>query len=177
MTDDQTTVSIAPQAIIKRKRSRWVLLLVVVIILIAGLAGRYYVLNKKSDKQADTSMTTDQFAQYQQAQSLAASVENTDPITKAIQLTGAASLMAQAGQQQKSLDYYLEAQKVVDENNLRQTAALDYSEQIADTYAKLGDKTKSRQYYTKAIDFIKSQTGDPDITKKVNSLEAKRNKL
>ena len=178
-TDEPVRTNVNPKGIIRRRQPRGLIIVVVTIaVLIIVGAMAYLVLYRSGDHTVThNDMTDSQLRDYQQALSFAETSKGLDPTTHAMQLVGAGGLMDRAGQYQESLDYYLQAQKVVQDNNLTKTSAMNYSEQIADEYVKLGNKTKARHYYDNAIAFAKTQTRNPDLAKSVKALELKKDKL
>lgn len=176
-TPSPSIPAIQPLGRPKRHGRRGLLLAVVSIVVAAVVIGSIFYVKNMNQKPSIDVMTASQNVVYQQALDVASRTKGLDPVTQSVQLSGAASLMENAGQHDKSLAFYLQAQKIVDTNNLRESSSIDFSQQIAEEYVKLGNKTKAKQYYQKAIDFVKSQKNMVDADKQVKSLETERDKL
>lgn len=134
------------------------------VILVLALFGWWYTTTYLKSPEVAT-RSEQQQTDFDQALQLAERANQApDPAVKASQLAEAASLMNQARDAKRSLEYYQRAHDIVTRQNLGEIG-LNFDKQIAEQYAKLGENAKARDHYDAAIAFFEKTTPQTDSMK------------
>lgn len=148
------------------------------VIVALGLFGWWYTGTYLASPEVKT-RSADQQNAFSRALELAdQAADIRDPAVKANQLSTAGELMDQAMDHRRSLDYYQRAQAVVSKAKLGEEVGMNFDKQIAEQYAKLGDKAKARQHYDAAIAFFeKDDSQSQTVKEEIAAMKTKRDQL
>lgn len=138
-----------------RNKKFWIVVIIIVVLSGAGALAWYLIYPQLESKPDPVKRTPEEQQSYNNAVDLA-QTQVDDPIVKANELAAAAYYYAEAGAHEKSLETYLRAQQIVDNNNLNKNS-LRYYRLIAQQYRDLGQKSRANEYYNKEIEYLKSQ--------------------